>query len=153
LSFEANQGQTDAQVRFLARGAGYTLFLTASEAVIRLRNADFGSRRDRLGADRPLSTIRNSPASVLRMRLVGAQTAPQIEGQDQLPGQHNYFTGKDQKQWHTGVPSYARVRYTSVYPALIWSITARADSSNMTSCWRRAPTRARSNCNLMGQSK
>src|SRR5262245_9638417 len=33
LSFEANQGQTDDQVQFLARGQGYTLFLTAREAV------------------------------------------------------------------------------------------------------------------------
>src|SRR3712207_6803178 len=32
LSFEANHGQTDARVDFLARGSGYTLFLTGSEA-------------------------------------------------------------------------------------------------------------------------
>src|SRR5262245_51914761 len=36
LSFEANQGQTDGQVRFLARGQGYGLFLTANEAVLDL---------------------------------------------------------------------------------------------------------------------
>ena len=34
LSFEANQGQSDAQVEFLSRGSGYTLFLTPSEAVL-----------------------------------------------------------------------------------------------------------------------
>ena len=34
LSFEANQGQTDARVRFLARGGGYTVFLTDDEAVL-----------------------------------------------------------------------------------------------------------------------
>ena len=28
LSFEANQGQTDSQVKFLSRGDGYSLFLT-----------------------------------------------------------------------------------------------------------------------------
>lgn len=28
LSFEANRGQTNSQVDFLARGAGYSLFLT-----------------------------------------------------------------------------------------------------------------------------
>ena len=33
LAFEANAGQTDAQVRFLARGSGYALFLTPTEAV------------------------------------------------------------------------------------------------------------------------
>jgi hypothetical protein len=27
LSFEANRGQTDARVKFLSRGIGYTLFL------------------------------------------------------------------------------------------------------------------------------
>ena len=29
LSFERNQGQTDAQVKFLARGNGYAVFLTS----------------------------------------------------------------------------------------------------------------------------
>src|SRR5262249_3319678 len=36
VSFEANQGQTDSQVQFLARGSGYTLFLTGTEAVMAL---------------------------------------------------------------------------------------------------------------------
>ncbi|MGH9939524.1 MAG: hypothetical protein ACREAM_25060, partial [Blastocatellia bacterium] len=39
LSFEANHGQADAPVRFLSRGAGYNLFLTATEAVLGLRIA------------------------------------------------------------------------------------------------------------------
>jgi hypothetical protein len=37
LSFEANQGQTDKRVRFLVRGNGYSLFLTANEAVLALK--------------------------------------------------------------------------------------------------------------------
>jgi hypothetical protein len=38
LSFEANRGQTDPQVKFVSRGQGYTLFLTHSgEAVLALR--------------------------------------------------------------------------------------------------------------------
>jgi hypothetical protein len=44
LNFEANHGQTDSQVKFLARGNGYNLFLTATEAVLRLRTADRGLR-------------------------------------------------------------------------------------------------------------
>src|SRR5689334_15445101 len=36
LSFEVNQGQTDPRVRFLSRGSGYGLFLTANEAVLTL---------------------------------------------------------------------------------------------------------------------
>jgi len=34
LTFEANRGQTDGSVKFLSRGNGYTLFLTATEAVL-----------------------------------------------------------------------------------------------------------------------
>jgi hypothetical protein len=37
LFFEPNQGQTDPQVKFLARGSGYGLFLTANEAVLTLQ--------------------------------------------------------------------------------------------------------------------
>src|SRR5262245_35282674 len=36
LRFEANRGQTDSRVRFLSRGQGYTLFLTATDAIIAL---------------------------------------------------------------------------------------------------------------------
>jgi hypothetical protein len=35
-AFEANHGQTDRRVKFLARGRGYTVFLTATEAVLAL---------------------------------------------------------------------------------------------------------------------
>jgi len=54
LSFEANHGQTDARVRFLARGGGYTIFLTDDEAVLTLRKSQPGmSRFGKLGfADR-----------------------------------------------------------------------------------------------------
>src|SRR5437773_10591594 len=42
LSFEANHGQTDSQVQFLCRGAGYTIFLTKTEAVFQLQTSDRG---------------------------------------------------------------------------------------------------------------
>ena len=34
LAFEPNHGQSDEQVRFIARGRDYTVFLTATEAVL-----------------------------------------------------------------------------------------------------------------------
>jgi hypothetical protein len=37
LAFEANQGQADERVKFISRGNGYALFLTADEAVLALR--------------------------------------------------------------------------------------------------------------------
>jgi hypothetical protein len=48
LSFEVNQGQTDDQVKYLARGPGYTVFLTPTEAVLALRaqQSAVGSRQE-----------------------------------------------------------------------------------------------------------
>ena len=43
LFFEPNQGQTAPQVKFLARGAGYGLFLTADEAVLKLQHSAFST--------------------------------------------------------------------------------------------------------------
>src|SRR6267378_4384728 len=37
MAFEANRGQSDRRVKFLSRGAGYTVFLTSSEAVLALQ--------------------------------------------------------------------------------------------------------------------
>src|SRR5438445_4512638 len=44
LTFERNAGQTDRRVKFLARGPGYTLFLTGDEAVLSLRSQESGAR-------------------------------------------------------------------------------------------------------------
>jgi len=50
LSFEANRGQTDARVKFLSRGHGYSLFLTSDEVVLGLakplRNHKLEVRRE-----------------------------------------------------------------------------------------------------------
>ncbi len=111
LSFEANRGQTDREVKFISRGAGYALFLTSTEAVLTFRTADNESRDD----ENPQSAIRNPQLAVLRMKLAGANPAPQIVGEDQLPGHSNYLKGNDPQKWQQDVPLYARVRYEEVY--------------------------------------
>ncbi|MBS1850726.1 MAG: SBBP repeat-containing protein [Acidobacteria bacterium] len=101
LIFEVNQGQTNQQVKFLARGAGYGLFLTANEAVLSLRQADA-----------------KKPASVVRMQLADANPAPKVEGRELLPGKSNYFVGKDPSRWHRGIAQFGRVHYSAVYPGI-----------------------------------
>ncbi len=46
---------------------------------------------------------------------MGANLSPQVSGQDALPGTVNYFTGKDPKKWRTGIATYKKVAYQSVY--------------------------------------
>jgi hypothetical protein len=128
LSFERNQGQTDSRVKFLARGNGYTLFLTPIEAVLALRKADKSSSAPRSGVglpsgrsapiDRAIMVPQKVETTVLRMKLVGANPEPLIEGRDELPGKNNYFIGKDPEKWRTGVSRYRRVRYADVYPGI-----------------------------------
>ncbi len=45
LSFEANQGQARGPVKFLSHGRGYTIYLTADEAVLTLRESQPGMSR------------------------------------------------------------------------------------------------------------
>jgi hypothetical protein len=54
LAFEANSGQTDPQVKFLSRGAGYTLSLTSNEAVLTL--AQFRGKRQAHQLQHPCSS-------------------------------------------------------------------------------------------------
>src|SRR5258708_3842633 len=114
LAFEANQGQTDPQVKFISRGAGYNLFLTATEAVLTVRK---GSQEHNSSATKSVPRPVASSA-VLHMKLVGANSKADVFGQDELPGKSNYFIGNDPKKWHAGVPQFARVTYADVYPGV-----------------------------------
>lgn len=106
LVFEENRGQSDPQVRFLARGGGYGLFLTENEAVLVLQHSPNNS----------------SPAArtalVVRMKLAGAQTNPVVTGSARLPGRSNYFIGNDPARWQRDVPQFAAVRSSTVYPGI-----------------------------------
>src|SRR6187551_2716160 len=102
LTFEVNQGQTDDRVDFMARGPGYNIFLTATEAVFAL----------------PEAPAKSGQRPVMRMQLIGSAADPQVQGVDALPGKVNYFRGQDTASWKTKVPIYRRVKYSAVYPGV-----------------------------------
>jgi len=113
LSFEANRGQTDGQVKFLARGRGYALYLTADEAVLALRQGKPESNPPGLHPTDAASatTPEETKQAVVRMRLLGSKPWPEAAGLEPLPGTVNYFIGNDPKKWHTNIPTYAKVPY------------------------------------------
>src|SRR5437016_654718 len=117
LSFEANQGQTGPQVKFLSRGSGYTLFLTPTEAVLTLTKADAHAKR-RIPGEATLAELEKHAGTVLRIRLVGANPVPEVAGVGELPGKSNYFVGNDPKKWRANVPTYEKVEYRDVYPGV-----------------------------------
>ena len=120
LSFEPNRGQTDSQVKFLSRAPGYTLFLTANEAVLRLRasKSRVESQASKAASEIRLPTPDSRPPAVLRMTLAGGNRAPEMAGIEELPGKSNYFIGRDPEKWQTGIPNYRKVAVLNVYPGI-----------------------------------
>jgi len=53
--------------------------------------------------------------AAVRLRLVGADPAARLVGQDPLPGADNDLIGRDPRAWRTGLPTYGAVTATSVY--------------------------------------
>jgi len=140
LSFEANQGQTDARVKFVSRGDGFGLYLTAQEAVLSLHKPTASGTDGRAGAHgrSHLALSPNLKGSVpapdadkqeaaqeskdswdvIQMQLAGANPQARTEGEERLPGTANYFLGDDPAKWHANIPTFARVRYREVYPGV-----------------------------------
>ncbi len=105
LTFEENAGQTDARVRFLARGAGYTVFLTDRDATLRLA--------------RPSAEPTKRPTeAVVRLALSGANPHPAVHAIDQQAARANFFVGSDPQKWRRNVAEYARVKFDAVYPGI-----------------------------------
>ncbi len=103
MHFEPNVGQTDESVKFVARGHGYSLFLTETEAVLSLRRGAKG--------DKPASS------AVVRMRVEGANaTSP--SGIDPSEGRSNYLVGNDPTEWRSEVPNFDKVRYSQILPGV-----------------------------------
>jgi hypothetical protein len=98
LTFEANVGQADAAVRYLAHGSGYTLALTDQGATLALQHGD--------------------QQDTLQLQLVGDNAAPALVGLDAQAGYANYLLGNDPTQWHANVPLYGRVAFQQVYPGI-----------------------------------
>ncbi len=73
LAFVENRGQTDSCVRFLVNGPDYNAFVTPTEMVFA-----FAARPAGAAGSRRLAG--SATSAVLRMRLVGANSAPQITG-------------------------------------------------------------------------
>ncbi len=106
--FEANEGQTDPRVKFLARSGHAALFLGSRDVTLKLN----ATRTD---------------VEVLKMSFHGALSAMRAEGIDPEPGTVNYFIGNDPARWRHGVHTFKKVQYSAVYPGIGVSFYANPD--------------------------
>ena len=103
LTFEVNAGQTDGRVKYLSRGAGYTLFLTSENVAI-------------LSLAR---TVNGEPqTTAIRMTMPGSKHADAIRGLEPIATVSNYFYGNDTTHWLKGVRHFGRISYDGVYPGV-----------------------------------
>jgi hypothetical protein len=93
LRFEANQGQMAPSVLYGAHANGYHVLLGVAGPSIAL-----GSHH-------------------VDMSLVHGNRAPKVEALDPLATRTDYLVG-NRSQWHPGIRSYGRVRYSGVYPGI-----------------------------------
>ena len=94
VMFEQNQGQTNPQVRYLARGAGYIAFITDSGAVFSLSNRQTGR-------------------ATLELSYIGGRATPL--GMQALASHSNYFVGD---RSITQIPNFAGVESRNIWPGV-----------------------------------
>jgi hypothetical protein len=100
LVFEQNLGQAGPEVRYMARGNGYGLFLTTQEAVLALRGPEHRMRTLRLRWTGPL-----------------AKRTAAISAEDRLAAERHVLRGSDPARW-LHLPLFSRVRYSGVHPGI-----------------------------------
>jgi hypothetical protein len=114
LLFEENRGQTDTEVRFLARSAGGVTYFFANNGVtIRLVQSP-ASNGHREAATEP-SELK---AHALRVSFAGANPCPVISAEERTPTVSNYLMGSDQSRWRNQVANYQKIRYHNIYDGI-----------------------------------
>jgi YVTN family beta-propeller protein len=124
LYFEANQGQHDEAVKYVARGRGYALFVTPTETVLALRSP-FLDKKQRVSNnpnERVFQLLSPNVAmwspSYLRFSLVEGNPEPRLTAEELLPGTVNSYVSRDITRWRSMLPTYGKVRSHSVYPGI-----------------------------------
>lgn len=110
LAFEPNIGQAPADINFVSRLPGQTVFLKDNEV-------------EWLLAERSAAPSKNGHPSrydfsPIRVSFSGDARVPEILPLDLQTGESNYLRGSDPGRWQTHVPHYSRVVYRGIYAGI-----------------------------------
>ena len=98
LTFEANQGQADPAVHYLARGDNFDLFLTSQGAIFSLET--------------------ESAPEITTLQFLGQNPEAHFYEEDHLFGQVNYLLGNDPSKWITAVSTHSKITRQNIYPGI-----------------------------------
>ena len=98
LHFESNVGQVADEVRYFARGPGYSVFFTPRETV--------------------LSLGRDEVRAVLRLSFVESAERPAVTAREPMAGHSRYLGGALGTKPQTPIRHFGRVHYAQVYSGI-----------------------------------
>jgi hypothetical protein len=114
--FEANKGQTDPDVRFIARSSGYTMYLTETGAVFSLKvPAQSAGVDDQTKGSRTTGKASPNLSDSLNMTFAGSNEHPGIEGLGEALTKTNYYIGTKR---YNNLPNYDQVAYKDLYTGI-----------------------------------
>jgi hypothetical protein len=122
MSFVPNHGQMPEDISYGAQGLGYSLGLSPAEVVFAFSRPLAADSADRASPGLLDGRGWGAPAAheraLVRMQLLGADPAARSAAGAPLPGKTNFLIADDPAGWRTGIPTYAKVTYKSVYPGV-----------------------------------
>jgi pectin methylesterase-like acyl-CoA thioesterase len=117
--FEPVPSTSGEPTGFLARGPGYAVLLQRDALQLRLsHNPSPGHTPPGSNSDPAASSSVPSSPSLVRIILLGTDSAARLSPVDELPGRVNYFRGNDPALWRRNVPTFAKVRCQQIYPGI-----------------------------------
>ena len=124
LAFTVNEGQAPSSIRFTARGSGCGMAFSSSGTTFLLSRETAGSvarraaKKSVVFEDDPTKDQPEYESFALNLSFIGANENTEIQGEDRLSWNNNYFIGNDPSQWRTDVPNYKKIRFKEVYSGI-----------------------------------
>jgi hypothetical protein len=109
LSFEANQGQVQSDIKFLSRGQLCNLIIEPTSATLSLYDVDHSV------ASNERSGVSSVQTRNLLVRFVGANMDAEVVGDSPLKGTANYLIGNEPAGWRRSIPMFGQVVVRKLY--------------------------------------
>jgi len=117
LSFVANIGQFEKQVKFQTNSLGGSIFFTTTEVTLVLPDRKTKAKQP---DDDAFTSKYNSKdnTKVVQIEYKNAEKSVVVEGLNLLPGVANFVVGSDKQAWVANAPTYDGIIYRNLYSGI-----------------------------------
>lgn len=119
LSFTANNGQWDNQIKFRANSGGAILWFSSDGAYSQFNRVIEPEQNidEHLMPDQERE-LKNIETMMIKTSFVGSNQNARVVGLDEIEYKCNYFLGNDPTNWQIDVPNYQAVIYKGIYEGI-----------------------------------